>query len=143
MHHSQTHTNTREHVDKHNHDHTLTRMHDIAVAYLSAVWRKSVRSSSNQWLNLNRAWLKYEGPLHVVFYEHVKADTKKELTAMLEFLGFPTTYLHCALFNSNGNFHRKKAKKLDEDLYDKTLREIVDKRKRDIYSRALKRKRNR
>ena len=59
---------------------------------------------------------------------------------MLNVLGYPTKYLHYALQNSDGNFHRKKPKTSDEDLYDETFREIVDKHKGEIYLSAIKRK---
>ena len=112
-------------------------MNDIVTPYVSEKWPNFVKKMSSKWLVFNRNWLSYKRPLHVVFYDDVKTDMKTELTAMLHFLGYPTKYLHCALNNADGNFHRKKPK-TTEELYDKTLREMIDPVKKEIYSIASK-----
>ena len=68
----------------------------------------------------------------------MKEDVAKEMTAILRFLDAPTTYLHCALLNAHGQFHRNKTNKRDErELYDRELRDMVDSSKREVYSKAF------
>ena len=74
-------------------------------------WDWYVEYRSVGWGLLLHTWLAHKRlPVHVVQYERLQSDLRRELTAVLEFLGFPpdNMTMDCVMENSGGHFKRKR-----------------------------------
>ncbi|KAI0209565.1 hypothetical protein LSAT2_005719 [Lamellibrachia satsuma] len=108
----------------------MSRGNHIGVAPYSAFqsgrWNSFVKGYLPRWRTFNLLWLlDFKGPMHVIFYEDLKEDMRRELTKIAEFLRVQPKFMECALQNSQGNFLRKN-KTNYRQVYDKELTTLAE-----------------
>ena len=103
----------------------------------SGRWNNFVKGYLPRWRTFNLLWLRdFKGPMHVIFYEDLKEDMRRELKKIAEFLRVQPMFMECALQNSQGNFLRKN--KTDyRQVYDKELTKLAEQSSLEVYNAAL------
>ena len=100
----------------------------MPIFYFSiAVWQNYLVQMSQMWLLVNRDWLNFEGPLHVMLFENLKKDPLTEMKFLFDFLNIHVSRsdLLCMSKNSQGIFKRKKIEVLDYDPYPDNMRKSI------------------
>ncbi|XP_063219231.1 WSCD family member AAEL009094 [Bacillus rossius redtenbacheri] len=98
-------------------------------------WQHFVSEKLATWKHTNLDWLhNFTGPLHVVLYEELVRDLKRQLEALLEFLGAPAPdkALACALERHEGVYRRKR-RAMPFDAYTPAMRTMLGKERRAVY----------
>ena len=90
---------------------------------VSDKFKMFVKKTAQLWLKTNLSWLRFNGAVHLTFYEDIKTDLTRELTSIVDFLHLSRKFIKCALERPEGNFLRKKKKNAYSD---KELAAIVD-----------------
>ncbi|XP_071946552.1 sialate:O-sulfotransferase 2-like [Antedon mediterranea] len=93
-------------------------------------WTDFVLGKSRTWTNTALNWLLYQPNVHVVHYEHLKADIYGELKKIVQFLKLPVNEnrLLCVASDPVGKFKRPPApknKQLEFDPFTEDMREMV------------------
>ena len=100
------------------------------VLVLLAEWRQFVKRKSRKWLNHIYIWLTtFDGPKHVVFYEHLKSSLHEELINLSLFLDVNSTLLDiwCTVKEQEGLYHRAKPDWfVSSSFYTEELKFIVE-----------------
>ncbi|KAL4719264.1 hypothetical protein ACJJTC_018065, partial [Scirpophaga incertulas] len=74
-------------------------------------WVNYVASQLTTWEDLHRLWLTdFSGPLLLVHYDHLVADTRQTLASVLQFLNVTVSEadMNCAISNKEGIYRRRK-----------------------------------
>lgn len=90
------------------------------------------------WMNTTLDWLKFDGPLHLVFYEDLLDNLPEEMRRILEFLDLEVTESNfdCMIRHQDGIYKRRK-RPLNFDPFTPKLRALVDRCKR-LVDRAVR-----
>ncbi|CAL4075854.1 unnamed protein product, partial [Meganyctiphanes norvegica] len=90
-------------------------------------WEKFVNNKATAWMNTTLDWLKFEGPLHLVFYEDLLDNLPEEMRRILEFLDIEVddASFDCMLRHQDGIYKRRK-RPLSFDPFNAKLRGVVD-----------------
>ncbi|CAL4082343.1 unnamed protein product, partial [Meganyctiphanes norvegica] len=104
-------------------------------------WENFVIYEATAWMNTTIDWLKFEGSLHLVFYEDLLDNLSEEMGRILEFLNIEVddASLDCMLRHQDGGFRRRK-NPLSFDPFNAKLRAVVDNSK-SIVNKKLKSRR--
>ncbi|XP_053617699.1 WSCD family member CG9164 isoform X2 [Plodia interpunctella] len=92
-------------------------------------WAAHVYQQLRDWEGLHYKWLsQFPGAIHIVFYEVLVRETRKELNKILQFLNYTVSEedMNCAMLNKEGIYRRKK-KFQDFDPYTKDMYKGLDK----------------
>ncbi|XP_071538969.1 WSCD family member AAEL009094-like isoform X2 [Panulirus ornatus] len=94
-------------------------------------WEKFVTNKALSWMNTTLDWLKFEGPLHLVFYEDLLDNLPEEMRRILEFLELEVSdsNFECMIRHQDGIYKRRK-RPLNFDPFTPKLRTFVDRCKR-------------
>ncbi|XP_069160117.1 WSCD family member AAEL009094-like [Procambarus clarkii] len=94
-------------------------------------WEKFVTNKALAWMNTTLDWLKFEGPLHLVFYEDLLDNLPEEMRRILEFLDLEVTEnnFDCMIRHQDGIYKRRR-RPLNFDPFTPKLRKLVDRCKR-------------
>ncbi|XP_059052053.1 WSCD family member AAEL009094 [Achroia grisella] len=74
-------------------------------------WTTYVKNQLKVWETLHQIWFtKFQGPIHIVFYEVLVSDTRNTLQGILNFLNFTVSQadMDCAMNRKEGIYRRKK-----------------------------------
>lgn len=79
------------------------------------------------WMNTTLDWLKFDGPLHLVFYEDLLDNLPEEMRRILEFLDLEVSESNfdCMMRHQDGIYKRRK-RPLSFDPYTPKMRALVD-----------------
>ncbi|XP_064101521.1 WSCD family member AGAP003962-like [Macrobrachium rosenbergii] len=101
-------------------------------------WEKFVMNKALAWMNTTLDWLKFEGPLHLVFYEDLIDNLPEEMRRILEFLDLEVSESNfdCMIRHQDGIYKRRK-RPLNFDPFTPKLRALVDRCKR-LVDRAVR-----
>lgn len=79
------------------------------------------------WTNTNLDWLRYEGPLHVLFYEDLLDNLPEEMRRIIEFLDLDVDEesFDCMMLHKDGIYKRRK-RILNFDPYTASLKNLVN-----------------
>lgn len=90
------------------------------------------------WMNTTLDWLKFEGPLHLVFYEDLLDNLPEEMRRILEFLDLDVSESNfdCMMRHLDGIYKRRK-RPLSFDPFTPKLRALVDRCKQ-LVERAVR-----
>ncbi|XP_065832234.1 WSCD family member GA21586-like, partial [Oscarella lobularis] len=82
-------------------------------------WREHVEASTTYWENFVDFWLGQPTPTHVVWFEDVRVDARRELGAVLDFLKVRVnaTLLDCLLRHPEGRGRRRGSETRDRMRY--------------------------
>ncbi|KAM3959499.1 WSCD family member AAEL009094 [Aphomia sociella] len=83
--------------------------------YKKTDWTGYVTSQLGVWESLHRMWFtRFEGPLHIVFYEILVSETRNTLQGILNFLNYTVSEIDmdCAMTYKEGIYRRKKNYKI-------------------------------
>ncbi|XP_042210449.1 WSCD family member AAEL009094-like [Homarus americanus] len=94
-------------------------------------WEKFVTNKALAWMNTTLDWLKFDRPLHLVFYEDLLDNLPEEMRRILEFLDLEVSdsNFDCMLRHQDGIYKRRR-RPLNFDPFTPKLRKLVDKCKR-------------
>ncbi|KAK7077705.1 hypothetical protein SK128_026379 [Halocaridina rubra] len=101
-------------------------------------WEKFVTNKALAWMNTTLDWLKFDGPLHLVFYEDLLDNLPEEMRRILEFLDLEVSESNfdCMIRHQDGIYKRRK-RPLNFDPFTSKLRSMVDHCKR-LVDRAIR-----
>ncbi|XP_069987402.1 WSCD family member AAEL009094 isoform X1 [Penaeus vannamei] len=90
-------------------------------------WSKFVTNKAISWMNTTLDWLKFDGPLHLVFYEDLLDNLPEEMRRILEFLDLEVSESNfdCMMRHQDGIYKRRK-RPLSFDPYTPKMRALVD-----------------
>ncbi|XP_060073302.1 WSCD family member AAEL009094-like [Ylistrum balloti] len=92
-------------------------------------WVRFAEERVHLWFDLNNDWVKrYRNPLHIVFYEELKANPVLQIEQAIRFLNFTMTEADkmCLKKNLEGKFRRQHKNKIDtERLYSGALAKAI------------------
>ncbi len=94
-----------------------------------AAWLKYVPEAGWSYLYFHLNWVNFQGPVHVIRYEHLQRDLKGEMRKLMQFLKMPISEktLQCIYQNSEGSFHRQHNTKVDPYQHiDRDVLETLD-----------------
>lgn len=101
----------------------------LQSAYLNlfSEWKNYVRDAAKNWMELNRDWLKFSGPLYVVHYEDFKSEPANQLSRLLKFLNIEISNnnMLCVMKNIEGYFKRTKMRTVRNNPYTKFIRNDI------------------
>ncbi|XP_050406983.2 WSCD family member AAEL009094 [Patella vulgata] len=112
----------------------LTDNHTATVSpqKFCSAWPKNISNLIRIWIRFVESWLKFPGPLHLVFYDGLKTNPVETLRDLLLFLDQPTSTLKCGLINDEGVAHRKLQVPVD-GLYSKNIISKLNSHIYDVY----------
>ncbi|KAK4314790.1 hypothetical protein Pmani_013936 [Petrolisthes manimaculis] len=101
-------------------------------------WEKFVTTKALAWMNTTLDWLKFEGPLHLVFYEDLLDNLPEEMRRILEFLDqeVSESNFDCMVRHQDGIYKRRR-RPLNFDPFTAKLRALVDRCRR-LVDRAVR-----
>ena len=79
------------------------------------------------WTNTTLDWLKFQGPLHILFFEDLLDNLPEEMRRVIEFLDVDVSEqdFECMMQHKDGIYKRRK-RPLNFDPFNPKLRNIVD-----------------
>ncbi|XP_066261544.1 WSCD family member CG9164 [Euwallacea similis] len=103
-------------------------------------WKQFVTDNLRGWQQLSMDWLhNFTGPLHVIFYEQLVANTEYTLKSVIHFLGVyvPAKKFDCAIERKEGIYRRKK-RLLRFDPFNSEMKERIKEVQEKVYSAIYK-----
>ena len=104
----------------------------------STRWKTFVKQGIIRWETFYTNWHKHfpdPSNKHVVFYDDLIADTRKELQRLLKFLNLKIneSQMNCVIKNKEGFYHRQKKKVDSKKIFDKKMLNNIKVIKKRVY----------